>query len=300
MPLSYIIEKDLLSNATLFDRMVANPSTDVLRWIWLVWAIITVLCCIVSLTIMAGIALSKTARKNAFNQIVVFICLPDFIFSFSCMLTCFFNYFHGKYYYGGDLMCEIQQIYTTFGITASMWMQLLVAKELLRLLRASKKLEHFKPPTFRAVLSQVSLVYCLSLFIGLWSLVDTIPIKARPLRGLVCLAINYDTLSTAFLWLVYMPSTALIPVSVIIGLIFCEKPWKIKMTDSTKAATKYFARILAVYLLMWIPTVILVLCLPSLIFIDVKLVSIGGSWGHLQGINRVQNCVLASMFSFFA
>ena len=81
-------QADLLQNASRYEwnRAKADPAT--LHRIWFSWMVASVVAALASVTIIAGILNSRAARSNVFNLLLVFLCLPDFVFSSLCGVTC--------------------------------------------------------------------------------------------------------------------------------------------------------------------------------------------------------------------
>ena len=90
-------QADLLLNASryVWNRAKADPAT--LSATWGTWMVASEVAAAASLTIIAGILHSKAARSNVFNLLIVFLCVPDFIFSSLCGVTCALSYKADEY-----------------------------------------------------------------------------------------------------------------------------------------------------------------------------------------------------------
>jgi hypothetical protein len=111
--------------------------------------------------------------------------------------------------------------YHTFGVSASFWLNAVVAREVFVLLRKTQRLESYWPPSRRAVLLRCLLVYAWAGFIASWHLWGMLPILSLPLHGLTCVMIDYDVPSTVFFWLAYIPAVSGAPTvyAIVIGYI---------------------------------------------------------------------------------
>lgn len=131
--------------------------------------------------------------------------------------------------------------YHTFGVSASFWLNAVVAHEVFVLLRKTQRLESYWPPSRRAVIFRCVLVYAWASFVGTWHLWSVLPIRAVPLHGLTCVMIDYDVPSTIFFWLVYIPASSGIPCvyAVVVGYI-C---WRDKLIAMPTAAVRLPIRV---------------------------------------------------------
>lgn len=71
-------------------------------------------------------------RKTPFNLYLVFLMIPDLVFTGFCGMVCFMNAAKGSYY--SHSMCYFQAWFVIFGFTGSSWMNALIASEVYRML----------------------------------------------------------------------------------------------------------------------------------------------------------------------
>ena len=204
-------QASLLRNASryMWSRAKADPAT--LSATWLTWTVASGVAAVASLTIIVGILRSTKARGNVFNLLIVFLCVPDFVFSLLCGITCALSYTADEYY-GGPLGCKWQAFYVIFGFTGSMWMQVVIAAELRHALRCSREQRAYVHPTLRQVLARAGAVYALSLFFASWMFLDAIPVRAAATSGMACVPLAHDPGSEVFLWVVYLGVVAFLPL----------------------------------------------------------------------------------------
>lgn len=92
---------------------------------------------------------------------------------------------------------------------------------------------------------------------------------------------EYSLASSLFYFLVYIPLVAGIPIGYVIYI--CYDMWKRKLmppAGKRRLLSIYFLRVVAAYVLMWMPH--LVLCLAGTGY--AWAVFAGGTWGHFQGV----------------
>ena len=211
-------QADLAHNASRYEWNRAKADPAMLQIVWGTWMVVAASAAVASGIIVAGVLSSKEARRNVFNLLIVFLCLPDFIFSFLCSITCALSWSAGEHSpIGGALGCEWQSFYVIFGFTGSMWMQLVIASELRNVLRCSHGQRAYVQPTLPQVLRRAAFVYGLSLFIGAWPFFGFIPLRSDTASGMACVPLAYDAASEVFLWLVYLGFVAFLPLG---GILF--------------------------------------------------------------------------------
>ena len=126
-------QSSLPLNASRYEWMHAKADPNTLHMTWATWMVITEVSAAASAIVIVGVLRSKQARSDVFNLYIVFLCVPDFVFSSLCGATCALNWMNGTYY-GGRLVCKLQSFYVVFGFAGSMWMQALIAAEIHRAL----------------------------------------------------------------------------------------------------------------------------------------------------------------------
>ena len=278
-------QADLLLNASryVWIRAKADPAT--LSATWGTWMVASEVAAAASLTIIAGILHSKAARSNVFNLLIVFLCVPDFIFSSLCGVTCALSY-KADEYYGGPLGCEWQAFYVIFGFAGSMWMQVIIAAELRHVLRCSHERRSYVQLTLQQVLRRAGAVYALTLFIASWMFLDAIPVRPAPGSGMACVPLASDPGSEAFLWVVYLGVVAFLPLG---GILYIA--WDVfshgfhrGVNGAMHELLVFFVLVLSVYLVMWLPSVATIWVFDARIPGGNAFNFFGGLWSHLQGL----------------
>jgi len=306
-------------NASAYEFSRGMPDEKWMLFMWVGWVIVSFIAAVASASIFAGILFSREARGSAFNMYLLALTIPDFVISSSCTITCWLNY--NLHFYVGNDMCRWQAFYASFGIAGSFYLNALVAHEMRRLLKATKRLEDYHPPSHRRVLltSAGVLVFCVILStIHMWGIFS---LEAFPTYGIVCVVHDKTVPSTLAMWLIYMPLIAFLPCAYIFyvainswwnNLIYLRAPplaaeeeaanespemdsvaemqrrMHIRRIRQARTLGLYFARIFLSVLLMWAPA--------SVFLITLKLHSawgvwVGGTWGHLQGLASALMCL---------
>ena len=89
-------------------------------------------CCVSSYTSSTEEAIRHRRRKSPFNLYLVFLMIPDVVFTGFCGMICFMNADNGSYY--SQNICYFQAWVVIFGFTGSSWMNALIASEVYRML----------------------------------------------------------------------------------------------------------------------------------------------------------------------
>ena len=206
-------QKDLAVNASRYEWNRARPEPEMLQVVWGTWMYAAAAAAVASSIIIVGILHSKKARENVFNLLIVFLCLPDFVFSFLCGLTCAFSWSAEKFSpIGGAMGCEWQSFYVMFGFTGSMWMQVVIAAELRQVLRCSHGQRVYMQPSLKHVLRRAGAVYAGSLFIASWVFISGLPVQVDTASGMACVPLPYDEQSEVFLWTAIVGCAAFLPL----------------------------------------------------------------------------------------
>ena len=273
---------DLTENATRYDKFVAAPSDEDMVAYWTAWSVLSLAVGTFSLTVFCGILSSAKARRNAFNQYLLYLMIPDFVFSLACGITCLLNAINGEYW--SHWMCNFQQWYCVWGIGSNTWLNMLVAHQIYTMLVYSQQRRRYQNPTTKSVTLQAVAVYLYCGFLGTWGFVEkpAFPFHSGAFSGLACLPMERDRESSLFFWLCFVPLFAGIPFGYI-GYICLQIQCRQLMPPPGKrrALTVYFGRLIAVFIVMWVPTVI-VLWFPGPWLTPAGHFG-GGTWSHLQG-----------------
>jgi len=132
-------------NSTRYQIMDAAPSDKDLQHYWWSWAVIALFVGSCSLILFLSILSSPKARRNPFNVYLLYLAVPDFVFSLSCGVTCLLNAWNGEYW--SAWMCNFQDWYCVFGIGANMWLNACVTRELHTMLKFSHGRKRYMSPT---------------------------------------------------------------------------------------------------------------------------------------------------------
>jgi len=178
-----------------------------------------------------------------------------------------------------------------------------VASELYRLLSKTERLEDYVPPTLRTVVLKSLSMYAIVTFLASSTTWGVLPHRATPIAGMACLPLEYSHESTLFFWIAFIPLFIGIP-SCYIGFV-TFKVWRggmllpslrrgtaVRPAGQDKASSRssprqaraltiYFARIVVVYLTIWIPSVFFLYVLDMH---NAWLAFAGGTIAHMQGI----------------
>ena len=270
-------------NATRYDRLQAAPSDDDLVIMWSLWSVISGLIGLFVFLVLLSIVMNRKARENPFNLYLVYLMIPDIIFSAFCALTCTLNAWAGEYY--SVFMCQAQSFYLVFGIAGNSWLNMMIARELHLLLQASVNMKKYSMPQPRKVTNIAMGVYAYSLFISSWGIwgsrLSWFPHGTVSISGLGCFPLEYNLASTLFYFLCFIPLVAGIPIGYV--LYTCYDMHKRKLmppSGKRRMLSIYFLRVVAAYVFMWMPH--LLLCLMGTG--KAWAVFAGGTWGHFQGV----------------
>lgn len=152
-------EWELTSNSTRHDRIRAAPSDADLLLMRIIWSAILFVVTGLTFVLLLGILTAPAkVRKNTFNTYLLYLVIPDFVFSFCCLLTCVTNSIVGLQ----DWMCQVQHLYLVFGTGANCWLNAVVAWQLYRLLHKSKfpnLARPYKAPTHKDATRHAMYVY---------------------------------------------------------------------------------------------------------------------------------------------
>jgi hypothetical protein len=276
-----------LTTATHYDWLVAAPSDDMRIKAWYIFSISAAFVTLTCLVLIVTIVASPRLRSRSFNIHILFLTIPDTIFSFLCTITCFLNINVGKFH--SKFGCEFQSWYCSFSWSASMWMNFLIAHELLFLLKKVESGDRLKHSPKRTLYIRIFCVYAYSAFVSSWTLIDIFPHRAQPVSGLACLPVEYDRKSSFFFWLGYIPAILGIPLAYIVGIIIIvQKRDLLPSQGNCRYLAVFFVRLLTVFIVMWLPAIILIFVVPQ---ISVWAPILGGTWSHLQGLFSALMCL---------
>jgi len=267
---------------TRYERLQAAPSDDDLVLMWSLWMVICTVVAISIALVLISVLLDSTTRSNPFNLFLLFLMVPDFLFSGLCAITCLLNASAGHYWSGA--MCQFQAFYVIFGIAANNWLNLAVAWELHSLLLTTRSCRRYKLPPRRKIVFTALSIYAYSCFLASWELwahtVDNFPHRPLAVSGMACVPLEYSRQSSFFFWLAYFPLMTGIPLFLTLGMGF--HIWYDNLMPPTgrrRTLVIFFGRIITVFVVMWMPFFALGLSGTG----NPWVVFGGGAFGHLQG-----------------
>ena len=282
-----ILRTDLNASSTRFDTLVAAPDHDLKQLSWIIWSTTAGFVSISCNLLILAIVRSKRVRSRTFNVYILFITIPDSLFSTLCMISCMLNRIHGEYQ--SFAMCQFQAFYCVFSWTANMWMNVAIAHKLLTLLRAIKVGRRFTKPPRGEVYSRVVIVYLYAAFVSSWVLIGFLPTKARPISGLACLPGEYDEASSLFFWIALIPMMIGFPLFyILLVIVYIIRNNLLPSHGNGRYLAVFFTRLLVVFVVMWLPSIIMIYAISGKSFWGAM---IGGAWSHLQGLVSAILCL---------
>lgn len=266
-----------------YDHIVAAPPDEDLVKYWYIWTVLASACGIFSFVVFLSILTNRKVLKKPFNLYLIYLMIPDFTFSLLCALTCLLNALNGAYW--SHWMCNFQQFYVVFGIGANAWLNCIIAHQLHMILQHSSTRRRYKLPTRRRVTFHAVAVYLWCFFLGSWGIyeAENFPFHSGQASGLACLPLEgSDKASSIFFWVCFFPLFVGIPIAGVVWIcwnIFFRK--LMPPPGRRRLFTIYFGRLIIVFLVMWIPTLLLMFFFAPWApqWVDF----FGGAWSHLQG-----------------
>lgn len=273
---------DLDENSTRWDHHASAPSDEALvRW-WICIGTASAFVAIVVAVVMCAILMKAKTRRLSFNLYLVGLMVPDFIYSFVCGIFCFMNVAVGRFY--SQMTCLLQSFFLTLGIGGNYWVTLLIMRELLHMLRASKRCRRYNVASRKTAIKQCGMALLWSAFVATWGLLPrswNIPLQTLSKNGYGCATLDYDLASCLFYWLVFFPAMSGVPIGYTIYV--CFTIWREKLMPrqgQRKLITIYLLRIVVCLFVWWLPSFFGILIYP-------KIPGVGNlffaMWIHLQG-----------------
>jgi hypothetical protein len=251
--ISPLSESELPDDASIFEVLVAAPDDEELHTIWTVWSIVFALYSFIILVVFFAIISSKRVRRQPFNHYLIYLMLPDILYTVLCTIQC-----GALAITGGNntpASCRLQSFYLLFGNGANSWMNALIANQIHTLLKVSNRCGRYVPPTRRKIALQSRCAYAWAAFIAILGILPEsvgIPIMTVPFYGLGCVAVSYDRASNLFFWLFFYPAFAAIPM---LYLIYVTVDiWRKKLLPREgrrREISLYYVRILVAVYVMW-------------------------------------------------
>lgn len=181
--------------------------------------------------------------------------------------------------------CYVQSFYLTAAIAASAWMNSVVSLRIFRILRETQQCQRVYPTT-KQVVVDAALCYCWGIFVGCLVFIrhESFPFQTGQINGLVCLPYvpGDDAIPDLLFFLcAYLPALGIIPqvFATYLALIV----WKrglLPYHGQTRQLFIFFYRIIFVFLIVWLPTVVSVSTSPEKIPLHVMFAF--SIWNHMQ------------------
>jgi len=272
---------ELNSNSTRYDRARAAPSDEAMRNAWTVWSISFFLFAAFNIIVFAGIVASRKTRRRPFNLYLLYLMLPDIMYTLFCAIQCATLVVNTGFATPSD--CHWQSFYLVFGLTANSWLNGVIASELYRLLSFSSNRRKYIPPTLEIVTRNSLLVYLYSILLaGMGCLAyPWWPHRTDLQNGLVCLPMDFDTRSTILFWTLFFPFMSAIPLVYCVAVaIVVYRKGLLPPEGKRREITIYFYKITAVFLIMWLPGVFIFYVLSG---VTIWAIYAAPLWSHSQG-----------------
>lgn len=264
----------------------ATAPPDMFKWRVDLQVVLSSISCVMLVILVAAISLpllrkDRRTKASTYNLYLVFLSIPDLIYNafLVYLFATFDEWTMSANSGGGDeatfplIDHHIDLALFAACVSTSLYMNAVVSHEILKLLRKSKRRQRCNAPSLQQATLQAGCTYAIGILVFMWDHFLTDALKKR-LPLYVWYAFNI--LLTMGLPIIYMTW-----VSVRIyweGLVY-----NIKSPSGERliVLVKYFARIIIVYILLWIPIAILYL----------QKVNENGD----QGIRYYQGCLLFAL-----
>jgi len=286
---------ELDDSTSRYDRTRAGPSDTGLVVMSSVYSPLLFFFSAVVVVVFCGIATNAKVRQNPFNQYLLFLSFPDFLFSFLCAITCAQIAANGAY--PSWSTCRYQTFYILYGSSANAWINGVVAREIHCLLRSSRVRRKYFPPSTGQVCARCLACYAVAAVAAGLPLLASIfdnneddggasswfpqpGIQA----GFVCTVAEENWQHTVTWWVLYAPLLYGIPYLYAM-YVFYDVVLRSKLLPALgkrRELSVYFFRIGFVFLFMWMPAI-------SVLYIFRGLWTPWVTWatslfGHFQGM----------------
>ena len=276
-----IREWEINENSTRYDYLLAAPSDEQLTRYWYSWAGISLFGGLFVAAILVGFLSSKNVRSRSFNVYLIYLMIPDSAYSTLCGIVCLLHALNGSQIAS---LCNFQMMFIVWGVGSNMWLNAAVTHQLYTMLKSSNDINKYKVPTTKYVTVQSLVVYVSMLFLGTWGLIEAQqwPHYVASTSGLACLPLEQDWRSSIFFWLVFFPLFGGAPITYIGYVSFVI--WRKKLLPpkgKRRLLAIYFGRIVVVFVLCWVPYMILLFVFTT--WMPTWVHFLGGTLSHLQG-----------------
>lgn len=284
---------DLNENSTRYDTILAAPSDDVLSLMWIIYSVVLFLFTIMMVIVFLAIVTNKKIRSNTFNLYLIFLMIPDIVFTGFCAINCTWLVIHGGYIY--EWVCPFQSFYLIYGVAANAWLNGIIAYEVRRMLVIchSGGGQRYVAPTNKQVVRNSSIAYLWATFVALWGVVSLpwLPHESNAHHGITCTPLEYSKGSTIFFWTVFVPSLCLIPLLYAVGATTdVILRGLLPPSGRRRELAIYFFRIIFVFVIMWSPLLVVFFGAGGSVA-NPWVTWIGGLWSHMQGpVSTIMSC----------
>ena len=110
-------DAELDSSDSRYNNIVAGGSDEQRKRQWIIYSSVALVVAAFVLVVMIAILRKPVVRKRPFNLFLIFLMIPDFVFSFFCGINCALNAVKGDYV--SEAWCHFQVFYCVWGIGRS-------------------------------------------------------------------------------------------------------------------------------------------------------------------------------------
>lgn len=245
-------ESMLSSSPSRLEKLSAAPSDEELQTMWTIWSAVFAVYSVIILVVFFGIVCSKRVRAQPFNHYLIYLMLPDILYTVVCTFQCGLLAILGGP--NTPFSCSLQSFYLIFGNGANSWMNAIIAYQLHRLLWTSQRGARYLPPTNRQIAFHAFCAYAFAAFIAVLGILPIydIPVQTTLFYGLGCVASSYDTMSSIFFWLFYYPAFALVPMLYLLYVtVDIYRNNLLPREGRRRQLSLYYVRMLVAVYVMW-------------------------------------------------
>ena len=244
---------DMTKNATRYEDLLAAPSDEDRMLMWNLWGAIAGFAIFSTLTVFCGILSNSKVRNSPFNQYLLFLMVPDMVYTGICVVNCFLNVSRGEFY--SEFMCYFQSWYAMFGVSGSAWMNALLAREIHRMLSYGQNFRRYVTPTLKQIARDSLCVLLFAAFVSSWGVwkiwLDWMPNQTVLMNGIGCFPQDFDLPTSLFFYLVFFPLLLGFPMAYVLFLGY--QIWAKEMLPKQgrrRMLASFFMRLMAIYVIM--------------------------------------------------
>jgi hypothetical protein len=261
--------------------LLAAPSDEQLTKYWSSWVGISLFGGLFVACILLPFVLSKNVRSRSFNLYLIYLMIPDAVYSILWGIVCMLHAINKSQV---AELCNFQMLFIVWGVGSNMWLNAAVTHQLYKMLRDSDIRRKYRIPTTKFVTKQSLVIYIFTLFLGTWGFIEAqeFPHYVASTSGLACLPVEQSWQSSIFFWLIFFPLFGGVPITYVLYISFMI--WKHKLLPpqgKRRLLVIYFGRIVIVFILCWVPYMLLLFAFTS--WMPTWVHFAGGTLSHLQG-----------------